>query len=302
MTRSSAVHVPVLLREVIAQLDLRAGLTVVDGTVGAGGHSREILPRIQPGGLLIGLDRDLFMLDHAAQRVSGAGVQLIPSSYRDLRTVLDQLGLSTVDRILLDLGLSSDQLADRTRGFGFDAGGQLDMRFDVSNGTSAADWLANASQDELVQVFETWGESPQARLLAAAIVRRRGSDPVTTAEALLQLIQEVCGVRNPAQLRSQAAPIFQALRIAVNDELNHLETFLNVTLPGCLSPGGRVGIITFHSTEDRLVKQVFRHDQGWETVTRKPIEPTPAEVRINPRSRSAKLRVAVRSTDFADRK
>lgn len=298
MSRTAAAHVPVLLREVLAQLELRTGLTVVDGTVGAGGHSREIVTRLRPGGRLIGLDRDPMMLAHAARVICGDDIQLIHSSYRALRTVLDTLGLTTADRVLLDLGLSSDQLADRERGFGFDSGGRLDMRFDVTQGRSAADWLAQASPEELAAAFETWGEVPHSRALAEAIVQRRRQQPIETAEDLVAVIRRNLG---RADLRAAAAPVFQAIRIVVNDELSHLTAFLADGLPRCLAPGGRAAIITFHSLEDRLVKQSFRPEHGWEPTTKKPTAPTPAEVRINPRSRSAKLRVAVRTASLADR-
>jgi 16S rRNA (cytosine1402-N4)-methyltransferase len=301
VTRSTAVHVPVLLREVLANLDLRPGLVVVDGTVGAGGHSREIITRIRPGGCLIGLDRDPLMLGFARQAVSGDDVHLIHSSYRELRTVLDGLPLPAADRVLLDLGLSSDQLDDRARGFGFDAGGTLDMRFDVSQGRSAADWLARATEDELTHAFATWGEIPQAGKLAAAIVQRRRTHPIGTAEVLTDLVQMTLGRGPSANPRAAAAPVFQAIRIAVNDELAHLQSFFTDGLPGCLATTGRVAIITFHSVEDRLVKQALRPEHGWTPLAKKPIEPTPAEVRVNPRSRSAKLRVAVRSTQPAAR-
>ena len=300
MTRS-AVHVPVLLREVLAQLELQPGQIVVDGTVGAGGHSREIITRLRPAGRLIGLDRDPLMLGHATRAVTGEDVQLLHFSYRDLRAVLDTLGLTTVDRVLLDLGLSSDQLADCERGFGFDAGGQLDMRFDVSQGRSAAEWLAAASEAELADAFARWGEVPHSRGLAAAIVLHRRSRSIETAEDLLEVIRTASGrSAAKADIRALAAPVFQAIRIAVNDELSHLGTFLTDGLPRCVGPGGRVAIITFHSLEDRLVKQAFRPEHGWTPTTKKPLEPTPSETRVNPRSRSAKLRVAVRTADLAD--
>jgi 16S rRNA (cytosine1402-N4)-methyltransferase len=286
-----------MLREVIAQLDLRPGLTVVDGTVGAGGHSREILPRILPGGRLIGLDRDPMMLRWAAAAVTGDAVHLVHSSYRDLRPVLDGLGIDRVDRVLLDLGLSSDQLAHRDRGFGFDAGGPLDMRFDPTQGPTAAQWLATCTEQELTTAFERWGEVPQAASLAAAIVARRRSRPVQTAEELCDVVAATGGRGGPRGFsRDAAAPVFQALRIAVNAELTHLESFLTDGLPASIAAGGRVAIISFHSIEDRMVKQALRPEHGWEPVHRKPIEPTPAEVRVNPRSRSARLRVAVRAT------
>lgn len=286
-----------LLREVISQLDLKPGLVVVDGTVGAGGHSREILSRIRPDGRLIGLDRDPMMLAHAGRKVSGPDVQLIHSSYRDLRSVLDSLSLAAVDRVLLDLGLSSDQLADRERGFGFDAGGRLDMRFDISRGRSAADWLNSAPESEIAAALRDAGEVGPADRIVSGIINRRRSGGIQTADDLIDVIDRATGgSRSGRGDKTLTAQVFQAIRIAVNEELDHLRQFLSDGLPSCLAPGGRAAIITFHSLEDRLVKQVFK-DGPWEPVTKKPIDPTPAEVRVNPRSRSARLRVAVRLAD-----
>jgi 16S rRNA (cytosine1402-N4)-methyltransferase len=293
-----AVHVPVLLREVIAQLDLRPGLVVVDGTVGAGGHSREILNRIRPGGRLIGLDRDPMMLAHARPTLAGPDAELVHSSYRELRQVLDSMHIPAADRVLVDLGLSSDQLADRARGFGFDSGGPLDMRFDPTRGKPVSEWLKTVDEAELTRVLREYGEVPQAREIAAEIVRRRKSSPVETVEQLIDAIGAVTrrGGRGPID-KSLLAPVFQALRIVANEELEHLTTFLDDVLPQCVSPGGRVAIISFHSLEDRLLKQAFKSKDVWENLTKKPIEPTPSEVRVNPRSRSARLRVAVRKPD-----
>lgn len=297
----TAVHVPVLLREVLSHLDLRPGLIVVDGTVGAGGHSREILPRIRPGGRLIGLDRDPLMLGYARAAVAGPDVHLQQASYRDLRSVLDVLHLPAADRVLIDLGLSSDQLADRTRGFGFEAGGKLDMRFDPTSGISAAEWLNTVPEAELVHALSAWGEVPQAERLASALVRHRRRRPFETTDDLLAVVRSEFGVRGPhGSIKDPAPQVFQALRIAVNQELEHLRTFLDDVLPRCLVPGGRVAIISFHSVEDRMVKQALRPEHGWTPTPKRPISPTPSEVRVNPRSRSARLRVALR-TPAADR-
>ncbi len=301
--RTTAVHVPVLLREVLAQLDLRPGLIVVDGTVGAAGHTREIATRLVPDGRVIGLDRDPMMLHWAAATTANLPVHLVHSSYRDLRTVLDDLHIPAVDRVLLDLGLSSDQLADRERGFGFDAGGPLDMRFDTTQGVSAADWLMQVSVADLTGALQRWGEVPNAAALAGTIVQQRRRQPIRTAADLCELIRSARSPQGGGRRdwRDAAAPVFQALRIAVNAELSHLETFLQHGLPQSVAPGGRAAIISFHSLEDRMVKQALRPEHGWEPVTKKPIEPTPAEVRVNPRSRSARLRVAVRAISSAAR-
>ena len=283
------VHIPVLLREVLTALDLRPGLTVVDGTVGAAGHSRKILEKIRPGGTLIGLDRDSLMLGFAAQFVSGERVHLLQRSYSELPEVLKLLQISQVDRILVDLGLSSDQLADRERGFGIQAGGPLDLRFDTRQGVPAAEYLQTVSAKDLAEVFREYGEEPLAEKIANAIVDRRKSAPVATSEDLAELVQNVKGSRGDTHAATQ---VFQALRIAVNREFDHLRTFLASVLPTCLASGGLAAVITFHSLEDRLVKETFRESERWDNLTKKPLVASPAEIRLNPRSRTAKLRVA----------
>lgn len=293
MSSERTVHVPVMVHEVLEQLDLQPGLTIVDGTVGAGGHSQKILQQLDADSRLIGLDRDPTMLVRAAEIVAGPQVTLRTSSYAGLEVILDELGIDQVDRVLLDLGLSSDQLADPDRGFGFETIGTLDMRFDMSRGLSAAELLQVADEARLEQIFREYGEDPESQRIAREIVaeRKRGR-AITTAAALKQLVERFMPVMK--QKSHPATRIFQALRIAVNGELEQLETFLQQILPARLRPGGRVLIITFHSLEDRLVKQAFRETTLWENLTRKPIVATPSEVRWNPRSRSAKLRVALR--------
>ena len=283
------VHIPVLLQEVLTSLELRPGLTVVDGTVGAAGHSRKILEKIRPGGTLIGLDRDSLMLGFAAQFVGGEQVYLLQRSYSELPEVLKLLQIRQVDRILVDLGLSSDQLADRQRGFGIQAGGPLDLRFDTRQGIPAAEYLQTVSAKDLSEVFREYGEEPLAEKIANAIVDRRRSAPVATSEDLAELVQRIKGGRGDIHAATQ---VFQALRIAVNREFDHLRTFLADVLPACLASGGLAAVITFHSLEDRLVKETFRESERWDNLTKKPLVASPAEVRLNPRSRTAKLRVA----------
>lgn len=289
------VHVPVMLREILHWLELGPGLTVLDGTVGAGGHSQHILKSLGPTGRLVGLDRDPTMLQRAAQVVAGENVTLKQSSYAQADAVLDELQIPQVDRILLDLGLSSDQLADQDRGFGFDVGGGLlDMRFDQSQGKPAAELLRQLSVQELQRIFEEYGEERQARPIAEAIHdRSRRGEPVQTASELAALIEHVVRSRGKSDSHP-ATRVFQALRIAANRELEQLETFLSDVAPRRLKPGGRIVLITFHSLEDRIVKQFLRETQTWDTLTPKPVAPTPSEIRLNPRSRSAKLRAAVR--------
>ena len=203
--------------------------------------------------------------------------------------MLDELDVDRVDGALLDLGLSSDQLADADRGFGFAAGGPLDLRFDPTAGVPAADWLATAGEAEIAAALADHGEEPAADKIAAEVVRRRGSAPVRTATDLAGLVAEIV----PAKGRTHPATrTFQAVRIAVNDELGHVERTLRDVLPAVLRPGGRAAVLTFHSLEDRLVKAAFRDAAVWADVPKKPTAGTPSEVRLNPRARSAKLRTA----------
>ncbi|MFN0056326.1 MAG: 16S rRNA (cytosine(1402)-N(4))-methyltransferase RsmH [Planctomycetales bacterium] len=287
-----SLHVPVLLRETIQALELAPGLTVVDGTVGAGGHSRVILTKLDPGGTLIGLDRDAMMLHIAARHLSLPSVHLVQASYAELPRVLPQLQIPAVDRLLLDLGYSSDQLADPARGFSFQADGPLDLRFDPRQGESAAQLLARVDEEELADILDRYGEEPHSRRLARQILQHRQSHPIATSG---ELVQAVLGSRRQSSQRDERHPatrIFQALRIAVNHELEHLETTLQSVLSQCLKPGGIAAIISFHSLEDRLVKQAFRESKSWQLLSPKPVAPSAAELRLNPRSRSAKLRAA----------
>ena len=290
-----AIHVPVMLREVLQQLRLEPGLIVVDGTVGAGGHSREMLKALGHDGRLIGLDRDPMMLDRAAQVVTGPNAILRHSSYVALPKVLEELGIVGVDRVLLDLGLSSDQLSDVSRGFGFLSDGPLDLRFDVSSGQSAAELLATASASQLEEVFREFGEEPLARPLAEYLVQRRTTTPIRTGSNLAEAVAQCPAFRKqgPSE-KHPATRIFQALRIAVNHELEHVQQGISSSAYQSLKVGGLLAVITFHSLEDRLVKTEFRQKDRWENLTSKPIVATPQEQRFNPRSRSAKLRVAIK--------
>ena len=288
-----AVHIPVLLKETLAALELRPGMTVVDGTVGAGGHSKKILEAIRPGGRLIGLDRDPMMLRLAAENLGDSpDVVLKQSSYAELDAVLDELALPAVDRVLVDLGLSSDQLADRERGFGFKAGGPLDLRFDIRHGRPASELLRTADVQQLTDIFRDFGEDPNAHRIAHAIVQHRSSAAINTAEELARLVEQASpGRRGDTH---PATRVFQALRIAVNEELEQLKRLLGDVGPRRIQSGGRLVVISFHSLEDRYVKDAFRETERWEPLTKKPVTATPTEERLNPRSRSAKLRAAAR--------
>ena len=292
---STSVHVPVMPREVLHHLQLTEGLTVMDGTIGAGGHSYEIVKRIGPSGQLYGFDRDPIMLNHARQKLNQSNVHLIHASYVEAQEQLAEQQVSHVDRVLLDLGLSSDQLSDRERGFGFDAGGPLDMRFDTSQGQSAADLLNENSQDDIEALLTEFGEESFARQIAERICSERRKHPINTTEDLEQCVRTAvprsAGTRTT---RNPATRVFQALRIAVNHELEHVQRMMTSVLPTVLAPDGIAAIITFHSLEDRIVKSAFKGKQEWQVLTKTPVESTPAEIRLNPRSRSAKMRVARR--------
>ena len=290
----AARHVPVLLREVERALELQPGLIVVDGTVGAAGHSKMIADRIGSEGRLIGLDRDPMMLAFAAQALAQMqNVTLKQASYVELPEVLSGLGVAGVDRVLLDLGLSSDQLADESRGFGFRVDGPLDLRFDTRRGQSAAEFIRTAGEVELERVLREYGEDPASGRIARFLAARAASGPITTGVQLSEAVAECMNVqRREAGDKHPATRVFQALRIAVNDELGHVARGLEESVFRSLKPGGLAAVITFHSLEDRIVKHEFRRTERWENLTAKPIVATHQEQRFNPRSRSAKLRVA----------
>lgn len=235
------------------------------------------------------------MLQHAATVVISERSHLCHASYHELPNVLRELKHDAVDRIVLDLGLSSDQLADRDRGFGFSTSGPLDMRFDVSQGESAAMLLGRATSDELATIFHEFGEERFSRPIAEQIVSQRRTSPVQTASDLVAAIDSAlpATIKHDAR-KAPATRVFQALRIAVNRELEHLQNALEHSLHAALRPGGRLVVITFHSLEDRLVKHAFRDETRWQCLHKKPISPSPQEIRNNPRSRSAKLRAAVK--------
>jgi 16S rRNA (cytosine1402-N4)-methyltransferase len=290
------VHVPVMPREVLHWLQLTSGLTVLDGTVGAAGHSQLILRAVGETGRLIGLDRDPMMLAIAEAKLqteNNKNCQLVRASYAGAVSVLQNLGITGIDRLLLDLGLSSDQLSDRQRGFGFDAGGPLDMRFYPQEGRPAAELLRTLDEQQLEEIFRTHGEEPASAKIASEIVRRRRlGQPVTTTEELESCVCGAVGTARTSGGRNPATRVFQALRIATNDELMHVERMLTEVMPKIMNPGGVAVILTFHSLEDRIVKNAFKGHQGWQVLTKTPLEASPAEIRLNPRSRSAKLRAA----------
>ncbi len=287
-------HIPVLRDEVVQWLAVRKGQIVVDGTLGGGGHTRALAQSVGTEGLVIALDRDPAAIARAEQDLAGMPVKLVQASYRELSEVLGEAGVQQVDGLVLDLGISSDQLADTQRGFSFDSPGLLDLRFDPDCGRPAWQLLDKLPEKELANLIYRYGEERYSRRIARRIVQRRGEGSLRTACELADLVRG-CVPRARRQGIDPATRTFQALRIAVNEELQHLQQGLQV-FPDCLRPGGRTVVISFHSLEDRLVKHAFRDDPRYEALTKKPIRPTAEEVERNPRARSAKLRAAARTT------
>ena len=286
-------HVPVMLAEILHWLDPQPGQIIVDGTLGGGGHTRALAERVGPDGFVLSLDRDPAAIAAAEIQLSGLSVKLAESNYRDLPDVLREIDVPAVDGVVLDLGLSSDQLADAGRGFSFDADGPLDLRFNPALGRPASQLVNRLPAEELANLIYEFGEERFSRRIARSIVERRKDHPIESARELAELVRKCVPRPKQGERIDQATRTFQALRIAVNEELKSLEMVLRV-LPDCLKPGGRVAVISFHSLEDRRVKEAFRDDPRFEVLTKKPLRPTPAELIRNPRSRSAKLRVAAR--------
>tara|TARA_B100001167_G_scaffold165168_1_gene113776 strand:- start:42 stop:932 length:891 start_codon:yes stop_codon:yes gene_type:complete len=289
-----------MLEETLRCLAPRPGETMLDGTLGLGGHAAEILSRLSPGGELMGLDRDPEALALAAKRLDGVGgaYRLLHGTFDRVGELLKELEISSdgaFDGLLLDLGVSSMQLDRAERGFSFRNDGPLDMRMDPGEEESAASWLAQAPVEEIARVIRRYGEEPQAGKIARAIDRGRRERPITTTTELSSLIEEL--VPRRGKKIHPATKTFQAIRIAVNRELDCLRDALE-KLDRYMKPGGRVVVLSYHSLEDRLVKTVFRdrvreglfisHPDGLQ-------RPTQTEVQSNPRSRSARLRAVVRA-------
>jgi 16S rRNA (cytosine1402-N4)-methyltransferase len=293
MTDPVPAHVPVLRDEIARWLGPRPGAIVVDGTLGGGGHARPLAQAVEDTGRVIALDRDPSVLDTARETLSGLPVELVHANFCDLPEVLAALAIAFVDGIVLDLGVSSLQLADPSRGFSFSAEGPLDLRFDPTTGEPAWRLVNRLSAEHLADLIYAYGEERHSRRIARAVVEQRQAAPIKTAARLAEIVRR-CVPRRPGGERiDPATRTFQALRIAVNQELKSLEIALR-RLPDCLRPGGRLAIISFHSLEDRRVKQAFAADERLEVLTRRPVCPGAEEVAANPRSRSAKLRVAAR--------
>jgi 16S rRNA (cytosine1402-N4)-methyltransferase len=289
----ASVHIPVLFDEVLQQLQPTAGGVFVDGTLGGGGHARALAERVGDAGRVIAVDRDGVAVERASTTLTGLPVSVANASYAEIPEVLDEVGVPAVDGVLLDLGLSSDQLADAARGFSYLSDGELDMRFDLNQGEPAWRMMARMSEEHLANVIYQYGEERFSRRIAKKIVEQRRSEPIRTAAQLADLVRS-CVPRSRGHQIDPATRTFQALRIAVNGELDELKTALQ-RIPAYLKPGGRLAIISFHSLEDRIVKEAFRNDDRLIAITRKPIVASDEESSRNPRARSAKLRVAERT-------
>jgi 16S rRNA (cytosine1402-N4)-methyltransferase len=282
-------HVPVLVREVVDLLGPQPGQVIVDATLGAGGHSALLAEGVGPTGRVIGIDCDREMLSLARQRLAGLPVTFLHGNFADLEQILSTQGIEKVDAILADLGFCSDQVEAGERGFSFSREGPLDMRLDTTRGETAQDLLERLSERDLADLIWRYGEERHSRRIARRIVEARKAGPLDTTTQLAELVRRC--VRRSGGI-DPATRTFQALRIAVNDELGSLEQLLEA-LPRCLKPGGRVAIISFHSLEDRRVKQTLRNREVWRVLNKKPIQASDEEQRTNPRARSAKLRGAV---------
>jgi 16S rRNA (cytosine1402-N4)-methyltransferase len=298
-------HRPVLQREVLELLTPKPGSLIVDGTCGGGGHTEALL---ETGADVLALDRDPDAVEHVSKRLARLGRRIIvrQANFRHIAGVLDELGIRTIGGALLDLGVSSRQLENAVRGFSLVQNGPLDMRMDPRTQLTAATIINEYGEEELTRLFRELGEEPAARRIASLIVKMRKTSPFRETLPLARAIEKLVG-RHGRQ--HPATQVFQALRIEVNDELGALEEGLRV-LTARLARGAGIGVITFHSLEDRIVKNFFRdHSREWldkpewpeprlnpdydlKLVTPKPVEPTDEEQRANPRSRSAKLRVA----------
>jgi 16S rRNA (cytosine1402-N4)-methyltransferase len=290
---SLTIHTPVLLEEAIHFLAPVDGGIYVDGTLGLGGHAEKILQSCGPSGRLIGFEWDAEALELANKRLAPFGERFcaLHRNYSEIMEGLTETGIHKVDGLLLDLGVSSLQFDSGERGFSYQANGPLDMRMDKRKHPTAEEIINDFSKEDLADIFYYYGEERQARRIAAHIVAERVKDRITTTSHLASIIARAVPKKFQPRKIHAATKVFQALRIAVNKELDNLTTLLD-TITKILKPGGRVCIIAFHSLEDRLVKWKFKEDPELHVLTKKPVIAGAEEIRMNPRARSAKLRAA----------
>ena len=310
-------HIPVLLKEAVQGLNIKSGMTVIDATLGGGGHSREILSKIGATGKLIVIDKDQSAIKDFSrwcEKNHKKNVVLVNRSFSDIEDILKTLNIDGVDGILTDLGWSSDQVGDSSRGFSFLFDGPLDMRLDQRQNLTAEYIVNNWNEAEIEKIFYQYGEEKWAKKIASTILKERAKKRIESTLRLSEIVASSIPKKFWPQRIHPATKVFQALRIAVNDELGELEKFLPSAIEK-LKVGGRISIITFHSLEDRIVKNIFRenargcicpkefpvcrchHYATLKDVTRHPIVAEDEELELNPRSRSAKLRIAERVKD-----
>lgn len=283
-------HTPVLLQEVVIGLDVKPNGRYIDATVGGGGHAARIL---ELGGNVLGLDHDQEALDYLTRKFSHhQHIILTKANFKDLTQIADLHGFDHVDGILFDLGVSSWQLTQPHRGFTFTGESPLDMRMDQDLGVTARDLLAALSQKELTKLFQLYSDEPHAAQIARAIATERKRQPIITGSQLANIVQ-MHSRKSASTHLHPSTKVFQALRIAVNDELNNLQLALPQA-SALLKPGGRLVVISFHSGEDRIVKQFIKLATNLFSLYQKPITPSKSEIKKNPRSRSAKLRIATK--------
>jgi 16S rRNA (cytosine1402-N4)-methyltransferase len=315
-TPEATGHRPVLLHPLIESLQPRPGQTYVDGTLGAGGYAAAFLERVLPGGRILAIDRDPAAVALARQRFADHGEAMVPAhgDFADMESIAVQHGFPSVDGVVLDLGISSLQLDDPVRGFSFRLPGPLDMRMDSSSGASAADIVNEWPEADLVALIRTYGEERFARGIAAAIVRSRAGHPIATTTQLSEVIERTIPRRFWPKRIHPATRTFQALRIEVNHELESLTAGLQAAIR-IIRPGGRLGVVSFHSLEDTIVKNALHvaaqnclcppqqthctcaHRASLLLLSRKAIKPDAAELATNPRARSARLRIAEKLDD-----
>ncbi|OGE09187.1 16S rRNA (cytosine(1402)-N(4))-methyltransferase [Candidatus Curtissbacteria bacterium RIFCSPLOWO2_02_FULL_40_13b] len=290
--RGAVIHVPVLLQEVVRFLDPKAGKVIIDATAGAGGHTEEFL---RCGAQVLAIDRDpeaiKYLKKSYGSQVINHKLVLAQGNFANIGEIAQKKGFSRVDGILFDLGISSDQLADAKRGFAFAKVGPLDMRMDPNLEVTAYDLVNNFDERRLYEIFSTYGQEKFSRAIARAICRARQIAPINSTQRLANIIREVYGKKNIRTKLDCATKSFLALRIVVNSELINLENALPQTIE-ILKKGGRLAIVSFHSLEDGLVKRFFKQEKQLLVLTKKPVTPGASEILKNPRSRSAKLRVA----------
>jgi 16S rRNA (cytosine1402-N4)-methyltransferase len=294
------LHVPVMLQEVLDYLKLAPGQTIVDATLGTGGHSLEILKRITPGGRLIGIDRDENSLAVCRQRLAEfkENTEFVHANFADLDQVVSGLGIKSIDGIVFDLGISSYQLLDPQRGFSFQEEGPLDMRLDKDSYICAYDLVNNLNENEISQMLWNFGQERWHNRIARLLVQERRNEPIATTKQLANLVMRAIPYRYRRSYYRihPATRTFQAVRIAVNRELEILENAVKKAVD-ILEKKARICVISFHSLEDRVIKHTFRalKAEGLvEIITAKPLTPTPGEIEMNPSSRSSKFRVAER--------